>query len=123
MNDEISASTESSLSFVACISDDELLQSNLLASPCLSHDSPHDVILVRRCKSAGDGLNLGVRQAKPEWVACIHQDVCLPQGWDRKLLDQLREAERQFRRIGVAGVYGVGPAIRQNGGLAAERVG
>lgn len=123
MTDEISFSTESPLSFVACISDDELLQSNLLSSPCLGHDSPHEVILVRSCESAADGLNLGVRQAKPGWLACIHQDVYLPAGWDRKLLDQLQAAERQFGPIGVAGVYGVGPAIRQNGALGAERIG
>jgi glycosyl transferase family 2 len=123
MNDEISTSTESSLSFVACVSDDELLQSNLLASPCLGHDSPHEVILVRNCQSAADGLNPRLRQAKPKLIACIHQDVYLPQGWDRKLLDQLQAAERQFGPIGVAGAYGVGPAIRQNGVLSAERVG
>ena len=123
MNDEISASTESSLSFVACISDDELLQSNLLASPCLSHDSPHEVILVKSCKSAADGLNLGVSRAKGGWVVCVHQDVLLPDGWDHKLLEQLQAAEQQFGPIGVAGVYGVGPAIRQNGAFAAERVG
>jgi hypothetical protein len=73
MIDEISAPTERSLSFVACISDDELPRSNLLSSPCLSQRSPHEVILVRSCKSAADGLNLGLRQAKPGWVACIHQ--------------------------------------------------
>ena len=37
--------------------------------------------------------------------------------------EQLEAAEQQFGPIGVAGVYGVGPAIRQNGGFAAERVG
>jgi hypothetical protein len=47
MKDEISTSTESSLSFVACVSDDELIQSNLLASPCVRQGSPHEVILVR----------------------------------------------------------------------------
>jgi glycosyl transferase family 2 len=123
VNGELSTSTESSLSFVACISDDELLRSNLLASPCMGHDSPHEVILVRNCQSAADGLNLGFRQAKPKLIACIHKDVYLPEGWDRKLLDQLAEAERQFGPIGVLGVYGVGPAVRQNGTLAAERIG
>ena len=111
------------LSFVACVSDDELLQSNLLASPCLSHDSSHEVFLVKSCNSAADGLNLGVSRAKGGWIVCVHQDVALPRGWDHKLLDQLEAAEQQFGPIGVAGVYGVGPAIRQNGGFAAERVG
>ena len=44
-------------------------------------------------------------------------------GWDHKLLEQLQAAEQQFGPIGVAGVYGVGPAIRQNGAFAADRIG
>ena len=123
MNDQIAASTQSALSFVACISDDAVVQANLLASPCLSQDSPHEVILVKSCKSAADGLNLGLSRAQAGWVVCIHQDVALPGGWDHKLLEQLQAAERQFGPIGVAGVYGVGPAIQQNGQFAANRIG
>ncbi len=123
MNEPKPTSPGCLLSFVACISDDEVLKSNLLASPCLGDGSPHEVTLVKGCKSAADGLNLGVTRAKGEWVVCLHQDVLLPAEWDRKLLEQLQAAERQFGPIGVAGVYGVGPAIRQTGNLAAERVG
>jgi Glycosyltransferase like family len=123
MNDETSFATESSLSFVACVSDDELLQSNLLTSPCLRRGSRHEVILVRGCKSAAKGLNLGIERAAGEWIVCVHQDVFLPGGWDLQLARQLQEADLRFGPIGVAGVYGVGPAIRQDGCLAAERVG
>ncbi len=123
MNEHTSPPPGCPLSFVACISDDELLQSNLLASPCLSHDSPHEVTLVKSCKSAADGLNLGLSRAKAAWVVCIHQDVALPSGWDHKLLEQLQAAECQFGPIGVAGVYGVGPAMQQNGAFAANRIG
>ena len=114
MNERASSPSGCPLSFVACISDDELLQSNLLASPSLSQDSPHEVILVKSCKIPADGLNLGLSRAKGGWVVCIHQDVALPSGWDHKLLEQLQAAERQFGPIGVAGVYGVGPAIQQS---------
>src|SRR5271165_5183191 len=110
MNGEISRSTESSLSFIACVSDGELLQSNLLATPCLRHGSPHEVVLVRGCRSAADGLNLGVGRARSRWVVGVHQDVFLPTGWDRQLLRGLTDAEQRFGPIGVAGVYGVGPA-------------
>jgi hypothetical protein len=123
MNERPSLLPGSPLSFVACISDDEILQSNLLASPCLTHDSSHEVILVKSCKSAADGLNFGVNRAKCGWIVCVHQDVVLPTGWDHKLLEQLQAAEQLFGPIGVAGVYGVGPAIHQNGGFAADRIG
>ncbi len=62
----------------------------------------------------------------------------MPAGWATCLARQLREAERRFGPIGVAGVYGVGPATLARGGqaprcatepvpccppLAAERIG
>jgi Glycosyltransferase like family len=117
---------ETSLSFVTCVSDDAILDDNLLGSPCLEPDSPYDVVLIEDCPSAADGLNLGLERAKHDWVVCVHQDVYLPQGWDRRLVSQLREAERRFGPIGVAGVYGVGevvpPQLPENP-LAAERIG
>jgi hypothetical protein len=111
------------LSFVACVSDDEVLRSNLLASPCLGTGSGHEVILVKNCPSAADGLNLGLARSSGEWVIALHQDVFLPDGWDRRLALQLREAERRFGPVGVAGVYGVGPARELSVSLAAERIG
>jgi len=132
---------EAPVTIVACVSDDAILGANLLASPCLEPGSPHEMSLVKNCPSAADGLNAGLQRAKHEWIVCAHQDVYLPRGWDRRLARQLREAERRFGPIGVAGVYGVRLPIggkRQNGGqsprcatepvpvlspLAAERVG
>jgi len=122
------------LSFVACVAGGAFLRENLLTSPCLGPSSPHEVILVKNCPSAADGLNLGLDRAKRQWIVCVHQDVYLPEGWDRRLARQIREGERQFGPIGVAGVYGA----RQKGGqaprcaaepvpdlprLAAERIG
>ena len=52
--------------------------------------------------------------AQNDLIILVHQDVFLPEGWDDELREQLEEAKRQFGPIGVAGVYGVGPAIEQN---------
>ena len=114
------------LSFVTCASCDVTLQSNLLASPCSAPDSAHQVIVIRNCPSAADGLNIGIARVETEWVVCVHQDVWLPAGWDRNVAEQLDEAERRFGPIGVAGVYGVGEVITPRDAsepLAAERVG
>ncbi len=116
----------SPLSFVTCASCDVTLQSNLLASPCLAPESAHQVVAVRNCPSAADGLNIGIARSETEWVVCVHQDVWLPAGWDRNVAEQLDEAERRFGPIGVAGVYGVGEVITLRDAsqtLAAERVG
>jgi hypothetical protein len=111
------------LTFVACVSNDELLSSNLLASPCLAPGSPHEVILVRNARSAADGLNLGIKRATGDLIICVHQDVLLPDRWDDRLTVQFAMAEREFGNIGIAGVYGVGPASSQNEVLAARRIG
>jgi hypothetical protein len=95
------------LTFVACVSDEKILEANLLASPCLAPGSAHQVILVKNCRNAADGLNLGITRARHAFVVCLHQDVYLPPGWDRRLIQQLDAATRQFGPIGVAGVYGV----------------
>jgi hypothetical protein len=99
------------LTFVACVSDEEILRANLLASACLQPGSPHELILIRNCGSAADGLNLGIARARHEFVVCLHQDVHLPPGWDRRLMQQLDAATRRWGPIGVAGVYGVGNPI------------
>ncbi len=96
------------LTFVVCFSDPAILKANLFCSPCLQPHSPHQVIAIQNAQSAADGLNLGLARAEHELVVCLHQDVFLPVGWDRLVLNQFRIAERELGPIGVAGVYGVG---------------
>ena len=92
------------LTFVACVSDEEILRANLLASPCLSPDSVHEVILVTNCQNAADALNRGIARAWHEFVVCLHLDVYLSTGWDQTLIRQLDSAARQCGPIGVVGV-------------------
>jgi glycosyltransferase involved in cell wall biosynthesis len=114
------------LSFVACVSDEAILKANVLSSPCLHLGCPHEFTVIKNCPSAAGGLNRGLKRARHDWVVCVHQDVVLSDGWDQCLARQLREAERRFGPIGVAGVYGVGEVIlpREPGGpFAAARTG
>jgi hypothetical protein len=114
------------LSFVTCVSDLGILQANLLRSQCLQAGTGHEVIGIKDCSSAADGLNLGFEQARHEWTVCVHQDVYLPEGWDRLVANQLDEAERLYGPVGVAGVYGVGDVLlwqAPGARLAAQRVG
>jgi hypothetical protein len=97
-----------SLTFVVCVSNEIILADNLLASPCLAAGTPHEVIAIHNAPNAAAGLNLGLERAKHPLVVCVHQDVYLPQGWDRQVVSQVRLAERILGPLGVAGVYGVG---------------
>jgi len=114
------------LSFLVCVSSPEVLRANLLASPCLGPGSIHEVFAFPDPASAADGLNAGFQCARHEWLVCVHQDVYLPDRWDQRLVRQLREAERQFGPVGVAGVYGASDVIvpaHQTWPLAVERIG
>ncbi len=131
------------------MSDAAIATANALKSPCLQAGSAHEVILVKNCPSAADGLNLGLERARNDWVVCMHQDVYLQYApwtpstlpaddtpppptdpsagrlpWDQALARQLLLAEDRFGPIGVAGVYGVGPAVEAAASpLSAERIG
>jgi hypothetical protein len=95
------------LSLVACVADEAVLRANLLASPCLGPGSPHEVLLLRGCPSAADGLNRGLELARHRVVVCVHQDVYLPLGWPERFLARWGDAERAYGAVGAAGVHGV----------------
>jgi Glycosyltransferase like family len=112
------------VSFVVCVSHLPTLRGQLLASPILAAGSEHELIIVQNCPSAAHGLNLGIERAKHDWIVCLHQDVVLPGGWDRAVIQQLADAEKRFGPIGVAGVYGVGFVIeRPEQPPCAQRIG
>ncbi|HEV3085499.1 MAG TPA: glycosyltransferase [Gemmataceae bacterium] len=100
-------SAEQPLSFVACVSNEEILQSNLLSSPCLAHGAPHELLLMRSCRSAAEGLNRGLARARHALIVFVHQDVYLPAGWPARFWQQYRLAQEVYGKIGVLGVYGV----------------
>ena len=56
------------------------------------------ILLQRGCRSAAEGLNRGLEQARHAVVVCLHQDVYLPEGWDRRFWRQYRGAERSLGR-------------------------
>jgi SAM-dependent methyltransferase len=111
------------ITFVACVNDDDQLESNLLRSPCLDPGTPHEVILMRRQTSAADGFNTALEKARHDLVVFVQQDIYLPRGWDSRFLEQLQEAERLFPTIGVAGVFGYsfGPDGKTDHGRVLDR--
>ena len=97
---------EPRLTVVACVTDEAVLEANLLSSPCLRAPCAHQVILLRGCKSAAEGYNRALAQAEHPLVVFAHQDVYLPLGWPGRLARKLVEAERLFGPLGPIGVFG-----------------
>lgn len=94
------------ITFVACVNDDDQLESNLLRSPCLDPGTPHELILMRDQTSAADGFNTALEKARHNLVVFVQQDIYLPRGWDSRFLEQFSAAEERFGPVGVAGVFG-----------------
>jgi ubiquinone/menaquinone biosynthesis C-methylase UbiE len=103
---EVDHRSEPPLTFVVCVSDEATLRANLLSSPCFRPGSPHQVLVMGNCRSAAEGLNRGLAQARHEWVVCVHQDVYLPVGWPSRFGRQGRLALQHYGRVGVCGVMG-----------------
>ncbi|MDQ2957759.1 MAG: class I SAM-dependent methyltransferase [Actinomycetota bacterium] len=95
------------MSFVACVNDDDQLNSNLLRSPCLAPGTPHQLLTYRGQSSAADGLAAGLAEAEHDLVVLVQQDMYLPAGWDRHFAEQYRAAEAEFGALGVAGLFGL----------------
>ena len=113
---------EFSLHFVTCASDLGVLQTRLLASPCL-RSGAYELAAFFNARSAAQGFNSvtparGVDAAANCWLVWVHQDVYLPDGWDGLFLAALEQALERFPKLAVAGVYGMVGA-----GQAARRVG
>ncbi|WP_288129640.1 hypothetical protein, partial [Accumulibacter sp.] len=82
------------LAFVVCASDPEVLQQRLLASECLK-SRRYRLAVHFDSPSAARAFNEEMNHSSGEgWLVWVHQDVFLPDGWDRRFLAALAQAER-----------------------------
>lgn len=95
------------LTFVVAVNDRRVLQTNLLASPCLGNSNHHEVILQEGFSSAAEAYNDALLRARNELVVFIHQDVFLPESWERDLYRSLQYLSRIDTEWGVLGCWGV----------------
>lgn len=106
---------EPSFAVVAAVNDDECLANNLAASPILSEGSV-PLIIKHRYKSATLAYNEGLDSANADIVIFAHQDIYLPQGWEKKLLSAIHSLELRGETWGVLGVIGADKAGNLVGG-------
>ena len=96
-----------SLAFVVCASDAEQLQRRLLVSECLQ-SRRYRLAVYFDSPSAARAFNEEMGHGTGEdWLVWVHQDVFLPDGWDRQFLAALAQADSLIPRLAVVGVYGM----------------
>lgn len=99
--------TVTKFTFSVCVSHEEVLHANLLASPDLQQDRSHTILLGTSATSAAAIHNQALERAQTDWVICAHQDVYLPKNWIARFLQRLNEAEAKLGKLSVVGVYGI----------------
>lgn len=99
--------SDTPITFVACVNDQEQLESNLLRSPCLAPGTPHQLILQVRQTSAAQGFNDGLERADHDLVVFVQQDMYLPRGWDTQFTRAWADAAEEFAPLGAAGLFGL----------------
>lgn len=98
------------LEFIVAVSDQKVFEKYLLNSPCLQ-SKKYPLHIYRDCQSAAEAFNPHAlnTQIPPNntWWIWVHQDVYLPQDWDKIFVAKLLEAQAAYPRLGVVGLYGV----------------
>lgn len=94
------------ISFVVAANNRDILERNLLASPCFRSAHGHQILVREGYSSAADAYNDGLQESANELVIFVHQDVFLPEGWMSRLDSALQQLEKTDPGWGVLGCWG-----------------
>ena len=101
------AGTQPQLKLVTCVSNLDVLERCLLASPCIAKKRVQ-LLAYFNASSAAEAFNAAMTSTPPgEWLVWVHQDVLLPEEWDREFAEAIGGALKEFESLAVAGVYGL----------------
>ncbi|WP_130470536.1 glycosyltransferase [Candidatus Magnetaquicoccus inordinatus] len=112
------------ISFVVAVNNKRIFNDYLLSSPVLQKGHPHQLIPILEPRTAADAIATGLHYAVNDFIVYLHQDVYLPEGWDRMFCHKVRQADQQIADIGIYGVYGVNSASERpySSGYVLDRV-
>lgn len=97
-----------SITFVVAIPANrrELLQKNLLASPCFRGSHPHQIIVQEDYSSATKAYNDAINRSENDLIVFLHSDIILPEPWISDLQRALHCLATDDPEWGVIGCYG-----------------
>jgi hypothetical protein len=95
-----------SVSFVAAVSDREILQNALLASPFLKGEHRHELIMQDNWTSAAKAYNAAITQSSNDLIVFAHQDIFFPAQWLLRLEKALSWLATSDPNWGVLGCWG-----------------
>ena len=101
------------ITLVAAVNSREILEKNLLASPCLQSPHPHQILVQEGFSSASKAYNDAIGKSRNDLIVFAHQDIILPNLWLDDLEKALAHLEASDPNWGVLGCYG---ETLENGG-------
>jgi len=97
---------QNSITFVAAVNNREILENNLLASPCLRQPHPHQILIQEGFASATKAYNQAIDKSENDLIVFVHQDIILPEQWLSDLQRALKCLDEEDPEWGVTGSYG-----------------
>jgi len=94
------------ITFVAAVNNREILENNLLASPCLRRPHSHQILIQEGYASAAKAYNDAIEKSENELIVFMHQDVILAEQWLSDLQRALACLQEDDPDWGVIGSYG-----------------
>jgi hypothetical protein len=94
------------ITFVVAVNNRDVLEQNLLSSPCLRFPHSHEVLIQEKFPSAALAYNDGMQRASNDLVIFIHQDMFLPEAWLSRLEMNLQYLDENGPDWGVLGCWG-----------------
>jgi hypothetical protein len=92
--------------FVAAVNSRDVLENNLLASPCLQEPHPHEVLVQEGFSSAAKAYNDALDRSSNDLIVFAHQDILFGTSWVADLSRALATLEALDPDWGVLGCYG-----------------
>jgi len=102
---------EKAITFVVAVNKRDVLEKNLMASPCLVNPHPHQILLQENFSSAAEAYNDAIDKSVNDLIVFCHQDMFFPRPWISQLqrtLDRLGTRDPKWGVLGCSGVTGDG---------------
>ncbi|MFZ0939718.1 MAG: glycosyltransferase [Candidatus Sulfotelmatobacter sp.] len=95
------------ITFAVAVNNEDVLEKNFLASPCLIDPHPHQILLQRNFTSAAKAYNDAIDKSVNDLIVFCHQDMFFPSPWILQLQQSCKWLETQDPNWGVLGCSGI----------------
>lgn len=108
------------ISVVVPVNRDWEFKNNILSSPGLKEINA-EIIPVKNAKSSAEAFHAGKRLSKNPWILYLHQDVYVPKGSGKSLLQRISQGLDENVPIGFAGLQLSNTSLISEAGLVIDR--